>query len=355
MSSTDNSSSDRSSNEIKFIYSCDKKESLVLSPYSIKSALAPVFLGSAGTTYEIFNDFFENEKNATIVIESPSVSVSNTLLIRDDVKVLDKYEKYMASLKFNPVKRFSIDDLDNISDDINDIVKTSTKGKISQLIKPGDIDDMAVIVVLNAIHFKSDWKRSFDPTGTYKQMFNGINKFQVDMMTDCNVECMYYEDTDFQAIEKEYIDKDIVMGFVLPKSDNAQFTQQNLTKIRNGLNMTELDTLQIPKFKIESDINMEDSLTDMGLGSIFEICDLSNMVIAATPDAYIRVSKVLHKAVIEVNEVGTEAAATTVGVIVQEASFFSMNDNPSFILDNSFFFYIRHIPTNTYLFIGKFQ
>ena len=110
----------------------------------------------------------------------------------------------------------------------------------------------------------------------------------------------------------------------------------------------EYETIQIPKFKMSFRLNLAEMLKQMGMPTAFGPgAEFQNM--GTSPMGSIMISKVVHEAFIEVNEEGTEAAAATaVGAVAR-----SLSHPTRFIADRPFLFIIRHIPSNTALFIGK--
>lgn len=106
--------------------------------------------------------------------------------------------------------------------------------------------------------------------------------------------------------------------------------------------------VNLPKFKLEEESSLEEVLTKMGMRSLFEAtaADLTGM----SSGGGLYLSAVAHKAFVEVNEEGTEAAAATAGI-----ANFCMLREEYFIADHPFLFFIRHNPTNSILFLGRFR
>lgn len=106
--------------------------------------------------------------------------------------------------------------------------------------------------------------------------------------------------------------------------------------------------VHLPKFKLEDDYELKEPLAKMGMADVFcsGRADLSGM----NGDKGLFLSTVAHKAFVEVNEEGTEAAAATAGI----ASFCMLREE-HFTADHPFLFFIRHNKTKSILFLGRFS
>ncbi|EOD01218.1 serpin family protein [Caldisalinibacter kiritimatiensis] len=170
------------------------------------------------------------------------------------------------------------------------------------------------------------------------------------MLKDGDVE--YAQGDDYKAVRLPYGNGDIAMYCILPKEDisiNQFIENMNLDKwneIRENVTETKDVILQIPKFKMEYGIkNLNDSLTALGMGEAFSMnADFSGI------REGIFINRVLHKAVIEVNEEGSEAA----GVTVVEIKECAMPEPINFIANRPFMFIIADDKTGTILFMGKY-
>ncbi|KAH0617964.1 hypothetical protein JD844_016782 [Phrynosoma platyrhinos] len=106
--------------------------------------------------------------------------------------------------------------------------------------------------------------------------------------------------------------------------------------------------VHLPKFKLEESYDLKSYLTALGLRDIFDSGKANLSGMSGAQDLH--VSKIVHKSFVEVNEEGTEAAAAT-GIMVM---LLSMPVEENFTADHPFIFFIRHNPTNSILFFGKF-
>uniref|UniRef100_A0A671S630 Serpin B6 n=1 Tax=Sinocyclocheilus anshuiensis TaxID=1608454 RepID=A0A671S630_9TELE len=160
-----------------------------------------------------------------------------------------------------------------------------------------------------------------------------------------------------QVLELPYVGKNLSMLIILPEEIEDETT--GLQKLEKALTYEKLMEwtkpskmrrqeveVSLPRFKMEETYDMKSLLISMGMEDVFDgqKVNLSGM----SPNNDLVVSKVIHKAFVEVNEEGTEAAAAT-GAVIAIRSFAQM-----FIADHPFLFFIRHNPSNSILFYGCF-
>lgn len=216
------------------------------------------------------------------------------------------------------------------------------------------IDPDVLMYLINAIYFKSDWAVPFDEKSTFSTVFhNGSGtESQVSMMSRYG-EAEYGSASDYKAVKLPYGKGKISMYCILPseKSDiNSLINSMNEDKwneIKNGISKKKELLVQIPKFKIEYGIkDLKESLTALGMKQCFTTdADFSGI------HDNIYISKVLHKAVIKVDEKGSEAAAAT----VVEIKLTAVQQTESFVADRPFLFIIADDTTGSILFEGTFS
>ncbi|XP_043485054.1 antichymotrypsin-2-like isoform X6 [Leptopilina heterotoma] len=198
---------------------------------------------------------------------------------------------------------------------INTWCEEKTNKKIKDLIKPDDVDASTAMVLVNAVYFKGQWKLKFDANNTHNKPFHVDEKTVKDVPTMYkNGKLVYGELPEMKAkfVEIPYKGDEVSMLIILPDEINGlqeveqKMSEMSLDDIRRRGSQVEVE-LYLPKFKIESTIDLKDTLTEMGMGEMFT--DQANFRNIA--DADLKVSKVVQKAFIEVNEEGSEAAAAT--------------------------------------------
>nr|XP_028593700.1 leukocyte elastase inhibitor-like [Podarcis muralis] len=241
--------------------------------------------------------------------------------------------------------------------EINLEVARQTKGNIKDLFPPGIIQPDTVLVLANAVYFKATWEHQFDPKLTTEREFklNETESKHVQMMHQKGrFKLGYTMERDAQILCLPYHGKVLSMIIILPddignlKQVENTMTSENLAHWTASENLTEENVeVYLPQFKLEESFDLNSPLQALGMIDVFDRsrADLSGM--AASNQLYL--SKVLHKAFVDVDEVGTKAAAAT-GAVVSNRSL------PSYKLfeaNHPFLFCIRHNPSDAILFLGK--
>jgi len=251
-------------------------------------------------------------------------------------------------LQRNPLKRKQKRDFSKASESANTInqwVESQTNNKIKRIISPDTIDG-ATMVLVNAIHFKGEWTKKFPHSEKSDFWLNAQNSVQTDMMYKTeHFPYVEFTDLDATAIEMPYKDSEFSMMILLPNE------RDGLQKLESKLETTDLMEkathlkkenvkVQIPKFKVEFDIKLNDVLKDMGMPTMFSrAADLTELVDGEN----VFVSEVAHKAFIECDETGTEAAGATYGAVMNKAGHVLLTKEPpkEFIVDHPFVFVIK--------------
>jgi serpin B len=266
--------------------------------------------------------------------------------------------KYLATTKKDYGAELAQLDFVNQPDksrqEINAWVEEQTNDKITDLLPQGSINDMTRLVLTNAIYFKGKWEHEFDKKDTKDSPFTTAAGKKVEAPLMFQEEKFKYSETeDAQLLEMPYKGDDLSMLVVLPKkSDGLSAVEKNLTagnveKWTAGMRKQEVKTY-IPRFKLTEEFQLNSTLADLGMPSAFAPgkADFSGM--NGKNDLYITAA--IHKAFVDVNEEGTEAAAAT-GVVL---SVFSLPPEPKiFRADHPFVFMIRDNHTGSVLFLGR--
>ena len=340
----------------------------LFSPASISAALGMTYLGAKGVTKEQikevfyypkddefmdgfakFNTVFESTDSAT------EISMANKLW-GDESRInlvpdfLEKNKTYFDSelkvLDFNKAEESRVI--------INDWIAANTNDKIKDLLEEGFISAQSVLVLTNALYFKSSWAKKFDPLLTYEGNF--INDQNAPLKVDFMSAAGYYntcEDEFVDMVELPYADGKFSFLVLLPKNSMKELQEQlyieNYERWSLLLNRREFEFLAVPKFKTSSKFKLEETLPSMGMPIPFSR-GANFLGLGTSPLGNIFVDKAVHQTFLEFNEEGTEAAAATaVGMAAR-----SMPPPPKrFIADRPFIYILRHIETNTILFMGK--
>ncbi|KAK7158325.1 hypothetical protein R3I93_009515 [Phoxinus phoxinus] len=243
---------------------------------------------------------------------------------------------------------------------INKWVETKTQEKIKDLVPQGAIDGMTKLVLVNAIYFKGNWEKKFPKEATRDGQFK-LNKNRTKPVKMMHQKAQFplaiIPEINSQVLELPYVGKNLSMLIILPNEMEDDTT--GLQKIEKALtnekfmqwtkpsNMRQQEVdVSLPRFKMEETYDMKSLLISMGMEDIFDGNKVNLSGMSSNKDLV--VTKVIHKAFVEVNEEGTEAAAAT-GAVVAIRSFPQM-----FNADHPFLFFIRHNPSNAVLFYGRF-
>ena len=238
---------------------------------------------------------------------------------------------------------------------INTWVEKETRDKIKDLIKPGILDPRATVLVLtNAIYFKGDWAAKFKKVDTEDKPFHlSADKTVTVPMMNREGKYGYMEDESFQALRLPYTGDDLAMIVLLPKKVDGlgkiekSLTAENLAKWLSKM-QTQKVLVAIPKFKTTAEFELKDTLAAMGMSDAFSgDVDFSGM----DGKKDLSISNVIHKAFVDVNEEGTEAAAATAVIVGRSNGGHS--STPVFRADHPFIFLIRHEASGAILFMGR--
>ncbi|MHC4623630.1 MAG: serpin family protein [Planctomycetota bacterium] len=237
---------------------------------------------------------------------------------------------------------------------INAWVEKQTKDKIVDLIQPGVLDRTTRLVLTNAVYFKGNWASRFKKESTKEAPFTLLDtkKVNVPMMNQTS-DFRYMEAPHFQALELPYIDNELSMIILLPKKlDGLNEFEKKLTIEALSEWLTKLRKreviVSVPKFKMTSQFALARTLGSMGMTDAFTPrADFSGI----SGNRNLFISAVIHKAYVDVNEEGTEAAAATaVGI---KLTSIGPRQTPVFRADHPFIFLIRDNHSGSILFIGR--
>ncbi len=236
---------------------------------------------------------------------------------------------------------------------INGWVEQRTQKKIEELLAKGLINANTRLVLVNAIYFMGDWSMPFPKEATRLDYFTipGAPAFKVPMMNRILV-ANGMDNEDFQLAQLRYKDDEFSMVVILPKKkDGLAEVEKKLSAkaLAQALALARAEQVEValPKFKMANGFFLEEELYKLGMKDAFTpgVADFSGLVTDARKSLCI--STVVHKAFVEVDEKGTEAAGAT-GVILEKKS------GPlPFRADHPFLFFIRHNATGSILFVGR--
>jgi Serine protease inhibitor len=347
---------------------------LFFSPFSISSAMAIAFEGARGETADEIQAVFHFPAdaltrregflhiNAGIHRNDPEYTLrtANALWAEKTCPFMPGYistaEQYYGA---NTTNLDFIGQPEPSRTVINNWVEEKTAGKIKDLLPTGIIRPLTRLIITNALYFKGDWVKQFDPDKTADAAFRTASgeNVVVPMMQRTDMEALYnYTETDhLQFLEMPYahgVGNELSMLVILPKGDNLMEVEnsldiQMLSDLENVSHYQRVD-VYFPKFRLETTSRLSRVLASMGMPAAFTMsADLSGM----DGTQFLYIDEVVHKAYIDVNEEGTEAAAAT--AVVVSGKGVVKEPVPKFRADHPFIFIIRDNETGAILFMGR--
>ncbi len=346
-----------------FDHSVNSGKNIALSPYSLASALTALHVASNNETHDLIQNFVGVSSDKLLkhiseievsLNENFNIKTLNMILLRNDLKIKQNYIDTLGDMfDFNTFGAKDDEESLAVVNYVNHLVNETTYGQIPSILKEKDIDPTTIMVIINILHFKASWASKFNPSFTSKRAFNCDENNLIDTMFKGASEQMFYEDETYKMLELPFENNVFVLGIVLPNEhDTPQMKFSDIVENINNLHKTHIDQIALPKFKVEKELDLEESLKANNLGPLFQNCDLTNMLDPQYAND-INVSKVIQKISFEINEDGGEASASTVIIINQRCT--SIQEPVTFIANRKFRHYLRHVPTNTILIIDTFD
>ena len=339
-----------------------KEGNLFFSPYSVSAALGMTYAGARENTARemkaVLNfkldpaglpPAFKSLNRALTAAAQASgqkLNIANALVLTGG----DVGGDFKSVLKDN----FSAEIFPGDLSAINGWVEQKTEGKIKTILER--LSTNSVCVLLNAIYFKGIWESQF------KKKYTRDAPFRLSAAMQVTVPIMHQKgdfkllvEKDFQAISIVYKGNALSMVVLLPKAVDGlaalekQLIPQKLKEWSTKLDAQPIEKIDLymPKFKLETDYDLVPPFKKMGLEDAFgTAADFSGM---GWKKGSLWISQIKHKAFVEVNEEGTEAAAAT----AVEMETKSLRSDPVFRVDHPFLFFIRDNQSGTILFIGR--
>jgi serpin B len=336
---------------------------LFASPLSASMALSMASNGAAGQTLTAmwntlsFNGFPQDSvnnyyhaliTNLPLLDPNTTVNVANSIWYTQALTVLSPFLKTNSSSYNAKVQTLDFSDPASVNT-INNWVSAQTNGAIPSIVKQISAQDKMYLI--NAIYFKSIWNEKFDATKTSPQPFYLADNSTVQpSFMDGNVDFNRYNDNNVTVIELPYANRKFSMIIAMPT--NGGNVHQLLASIDSNKWKTWMAGLvpqkaevKLPKFKFNYNINLNDPLTDLGMGiALGNNADFS-LITTTLP---LQITKVLQNAYVDVNESGTTAAAVTVVVVGTSVAA----PSPNVTIDHPFIFAIRQVSSGLIMFTG---
>lgn len=357
---------------------------LFFSPYSIGTALDMVYVGAKGNTAAemvrvLHLDLLDGADKREALLSAGQArqkilaGLSNSGFTLQSANALwgDKgftfNPGYISSVQTSFggwLNRVNFKHPERAAAKINDWVSGQTQGKIPNLVTPDMLQGDPAMVLTNAVYFDARWVRPFDPEATKPAPFHisATRDVTAEMMNDTENKFSLVQADGVKILSLPYGDYSTSMIIILPDDPQGLANvEAHLTMAKLGgwiSAVTQTDwvpvTLSMPKFKTDSSLTLTPVLQSLGMNTAFTpgLADFTG--IADNPMRPLYVGDVVHKADIDVDEQGTQAAAATAVSLPVAAGIEPPPPPPvPFIADHPFIYLIYSSQTGEILFMGR--
>ena len=346
---------------------------LFFSPASISTAFAMAYAGARGQTAEQIARTLHFDQPADKLNSNFSallgswrsgqdehhyrLSVANAFWGQNGYPFAPAFNRILQSDYGAAIHTVNFAQPEQARRQINQWVQEQTHDKIRDLMPSGAIDRSTVLALTNAIYFKAQWDHRFNKAATYPQAFKlpGGQSVQTPMMHQ-RESFPYFAGNGFKALEMSYAERGFSMLVLLPDQVEGlpalekSLTAKSLDELFTRFGSAESGDVQVsfPKFKVSEETDLRAVMSKMGLSLPFSPqADFSGMNDGREP---LFITAALHKAYVDVDEYGTEAAAAT-GLAVGRAAL--PQQTPVFNADHPFLIIIRDNRSGSILFMGR--
>ncbi|XP_039568768.1 alpha-1-antiproteinase-like [Passer montanus] len=348
----------------KDISSRENNGNVFFSPLSISTAFAMLTLGARSDTLTQIlrvlcfnprqiseNDIHEGYRQLMQTVNRRNgglqLNMGNVLFVLDRLKPQEKFLSNLRNFYEGEAYPMNFKRADQAQIKINEYVARRTNGKIKDLVN--NLDPLTEILLISYIYFNAEWEKPFDPKYTKMSKFfvDGTKAVEVPMMFGMGLFKHGYD----EQLSSNVVQMDYKGGasafFILPdrgrmRKLEKRLSCEHLSRWTTLVTKSGYINLYLPKFTLYGTYNLKDILYKMGIMDLFtDKADLSGI----TGQPQHRISQAIHKAVVKVDETGTEAAAATGMEIVP------MSVPATVKFDRPFLMVIT--VENTILFMGK--
>lgn len=344
-----------------------KKKGYIYSPLSILFSLIPLLQGTSGDVLDELVTFLLGDRSSPEMVKKV---IRHLKTLKDDLNdsTVIKIENFMiANTEFQHsfmremktmVHIYEPYNLQNVNK-INTKIEKLSRGKFTQILKyekSTKTDPECLFEFINLVVFKTHWKTQFLEEDTKKKDFylQKDETIPIKMMHQYDKKHYYYQNESYQLAEMLYDDEDYAFGVVLPKDtfEVPILKIKNLYRSIEELEEIKFEVLAIPRFKQRVTLDLIKFFQSVGVKSMFSGTkkDGFNKMF---DDEYAGITNFEHKALIIVNEKGTEAQGLTLMRCIPMAK--KPRATINFIANRPFHYYIRHLPSGVLLFVGIFK
>ncbi|MDY0216561.1 MAG: serpin family protein [Bacteroidales bacterium] len=353
-----------------------QKANFVSSPVSLYLAMGMIYEGAKNNTLEeiqntmnfpnseLFYEQISPYYNALLEMNTDTnmkMNIANKVYLENTFQILPKYQQNLNThFKTNIEKVDFKNQFLKVETQINKWVEKETQNKIKQLLPKNTLTKETLMVLVNAIYLKAAWRYPFNESATTEKDFviNENETVKSKFMIQQKRGFKHLSNKRVAVLEMPYKTNNLSLLIILPKISNNEKINgwiPNQTEYQYYLDHLKYETvyMEIPKFKIESNFDLGEHLSSMGIKEAFtNFADFSG--ISGIKEA--KIDKVIQKVFFEIDEKGTEAAAATAVVMVRTTSVSPNQETPvNFIANKPFVFILKENTNNTPLFMGTYS
>ena len=358
------------------------RDNLVFSPFSLHTALSMVYFGSPsdsethremarllGMEPEHQDDYafnilqlLQRYDGLRKTLDGTNVEFANRIFLARGFSTRADYRQLMTTFYATDLTTVDFAEAERAAQEINSWVARKTGGIINDLVSADGFSAFTRMIIVNAIYFKSNWKYQFDPSKTRTLPFRVSESLPPSPHSAMEQTGQFYSaelaELGTSVLELPYEDEDFVMLVFLPDEEG----EDALRALEAAMPTIDLPTLerrmhqgkfkvQLPKFEADSRLDMNRALRQLGVHSLFDNADLSDIADPRQTGEQLVVNSVKHRAAVEVSEEGTEAAAAT-AIDIDIRSHRPVRTG-EFIVDRPFIFMIKDRSLGVPLFMGR--
>jgi serpin B len=340
---------------------------LFLSPFSIQVALALCAAGAKGETRRVLAELIgapvnvaeQNRQCAALLAAvngaggaGVQLTTANALWLQQGFRLHPDYLQAVTEFYDSACSEVDfVDAPEQAVQTINAWVEGKTARRIKDLLSRELISPDTRLILTNAIYFKGKWANQFDKSHTWDEDWHGTSRVRKVPMMHQTRSQLYYECADFQAVDLPYQGERLSLLVVLPAQKNglaaleSKWSTDTYQQVTKSQAEEETVIVSLPRFKMEAQFRLKPTLCELGVALAFsDAADFSGIATER-----LAIDEVVHKAFVEVNEEGTEAAAATAVIMKRLA----LVETKTFQADHPFLFMIRDRQTNAVLFSGR--